>query len=132
MFIREMLLGVGVAAVTFSAAASQPSSDEGALSGDAARGETLYAAKCGGCHSLDMNRIGPSHRGVVGRKAGSAPKFAYSPALKASKVVWTEETLDLWLQNPMAMIKGTRMGFRMASGQDRADVIAYLKSVSPD
>src|SRR5690606_10496780 len=55
-----------------------------ALSGDAQRGEAVYQDKCGACHSLDANRIGPSHRGVFGRRAGSVVKFSYSPALKAS------------------------------------------------
>lgn len=100
--------------------------------GDAARGETLYESRCEGCHSLDANRIGPAHRGVFGRKAGSAPGFAYSPSVKASKVIWTEPSLDAWLTNPQGFIKGSKMGFRVAQPQDRADLIAFLKANSPD
>ena len=103
---------------------------EAALPGDSARGAELYEAKCGGCHSLDGNRIGPAHRGVYGRAAGSAPGFAYSPGLKRSKIVWTAVALDRWLKNPQAMIPGTRMGFRLDDAQDRADIVAYLKQQS--
>jgi cytochrome c len=93
--------------------------------GDPARGKTLYAA-CGGCHSLDENDVGPMHRGVVGRKAGSAPGYAYSPALKASGIVWTPANLDRWLSGPQAMVPGARMFFSVSNSQSRSDIIAYL------
>lgn len=99
--------------------------------GDPRRGETLYETKCGACHSLDSNRIGPAHRGVFGRKAGSVSNYAYSPTLKTSGLVWTSANLDLWLSGPTKMVKGTKMGFQLASPQDRADVIAYLRQVPP-
>ena len=54
----------------FALAAAAP-----AVAADAARGQELYESRCGGCHSLDANRVGPAHRGVCGRKAGSAPNF---------------------------------------------------------
>jgi cytochrome c len=94
--------------------------------GDAMRGEGVYEASCTGCHSLDANRVGPAHRGVVGRVAGTAPMFSYSPALKASGLTWTPENLNTWLTNPQAFVKGVRMGFRLSDPQKRADVIAYL------
>jgi len=97
------------------------------LAGDAARGAGLYDDKCGACHSLDANRVGPAHRGVYGRKAGSAPGFDYSPGVRASKVIWREDTLNQWLINPQAFIPGARMGFRLSDPQQRADVIAFLK-----
>ena len=96
------------------------------LVGDPVRGAEIYDASCGGCHSLDANRIGPAHRGVVGRAAGSAPSYNYSLALKASGLTWTPGLLDKWLINPQALVKGARMGFRLADTQKRADVIAYL------
>lgn len=97
---------------------------------DAVRGQELYESRCGGCHSLDTNRVGPAHRGVYGRKAGSAPNFAYSTAVKGSTVVWEEKTLDAWLTNPQAVIPGQRMNFRVALPEDRADIIAYLRQQS--
>jgi len=101
-----------------------------AAAADAAHGQELYESRCGGCHSLDANRVGPAHRGVYGRKAGSAPNFNYSSAVKGSTVVWEEKTLDAWLTNPQSLIPGQRMNFRVALPQDRADIIAYLRQQS--
>lgn len=98
----------------------------GAPRGDAVRGADLYQAKCGACHSLDSNRVGPAHRGVVGRRAGHVAGFHYSTALSASHIVWTPANLDRWLTAPTVMVPGTMMGFRVSSPQERADIIAYL------
>lgn len=95
------------------------------LQGDPTHGKTLYQA-CTACHSIDENDIGPKHRGVVGRKAGTAPDYAYSAALKASGIVWDKTTLDRWLTNPSVLVPGTKMFFLMPDPQARADVIAYL------
>ena len=95
--------------------------------GDAVRGQQLYQDSCGACHSLDANRVGPRHRGVVGRKAGSVDDYRYSPAVRNSKVRWSEQNLDTWLQNPSAFISGTKMPFRLNDAKSRADIIAYLK-----
>lgn len=93
--------------------------------GDPIRGKTVYQI-CMGCHSLDEDDVGPHHRGVVGRVAGTVPGYAYSPALKNSHIVWSPDTLDRWLTNPQALVPGVKMFFAMPSAQDRADVIAYL------
>lgn len=98
-----------------------------AAPGNAKNGAQVYQDKCGACHSLDANRIGPKHRGVFGRKAGSVPDFSYSTALKKSGIVWNAQTLDRWLQGPTLMVPGTAMGFHLTSAQERADVIAYLR-----
>lgn len=98
--------------------------------GDATRGAQVYARNCTGCHALDSNKVGPAHRNVVGRKAGSAPGFAYSPALKQAGFVWDSARLDQWLTNPQAYVPGAKMPFRLANAQQRADVIAYLKAQS--
>lgn len=96
--------------------------------GDATRGAALYQQRCGACHSLDANRVGPMHRGIYGRKAGGVEGFQYSAALRKLQVVWNAETLDRWLTNPPAMAPGTAMGVRVPQGQDRADIIVYLRS----
>lgn len=111
--------------VVFALAAVAP-----AAAADAAHGQELYESRCGGCHSLDANRVGPAHRGVYGRKAGSAPNFSYSTAVRNATVVWQEKTLDAWLTNPQALIPGQRMNFRVALPEDRADIIAYLRQQS--
>lgn len=95
------------------------------VGGNATHGKALYQS-CSSCHSIDENDIGPKHRGVIGRKAGTVPDYSYSKALKASGIVWNAVTLDRWLTNPSAMVPGTKMYFLLADPQDRADVIAYL------
>ncbi|HKN26830.1 MAG TPA: cytochrome c family protein [Roseiarcus sp.] len=113
-------------AIVLLAAFAASSGSAASLAGDAARGEQIYEA-CGDCHSLDKNDVGPRHRGVFGRKAGSLPDYNYSEALKSSNIVWNEETLDKWLTDPQALVPGAKMFFHLANPQDRADVIAFLK-----
>ncbi|HEY6869298.1 MAG TPA: c-type cytochrome [Novosphingobium sp.] len=93
-------------------------------------GAKVYQAKCAACHSLDANKIGPAHRGVYGRSAGSAPGYGYSPGMKPSGIVWTDKTLDLWLQGPQKLVKGARMYFTLQDPAERTAVIAYLKATS--
>jgi cytochrome c len=69
------------------------------------------------------------HRGVFGRRAGSLPDYTYSQALKGAGLVWNDETLDRWLSNPQAFLPGQKMNFRVARPEDRADLIAFLKSL---
>jgi cytochrome c len=93
---------------------------------DASHGEEVYQS-CQDCHSLDTNDLGPRHRGVVGRKAGSIPDYNYSPALKNSGLTWTDEALDKWLTDPQKLVPGSKMFFHLDAAKDRADVIEYLK-----
>ena len=97
--------------------------------GSAEHGKELYEARCGGCHSIDSNRIGPTHQGVYGRKAGSISDFDYSTAVKKAKIVWNDKTLDAWLTNPEKLIPGQKMGYQVEDAADRAAIIAYLKTV---
>jgi len=99
--------------------------------GDAKRGQELYESRCIACHSVDQSRVGPAHQGVFGRRAGRVVGYDYSAALKASKVIWSEKTLDAWLSNPERLIPGQKMGFLVTDAGDRADLIAYLRKVSP-
>jgi cytochrome c len=100
---------------------------------DAVRGEQVYV-RCLACHALAYDRVGPRHCGLFGRLAGSVPGFAYSPAMKKSKIVWNEKTLDQFLKSPMKMVPGTAMTYDgVPDPKDRADLIAYLKqATSPD
>jgi len=127
---RNLLGAIAVFAVgiCIAAAAQSPSSSgrSSTLHGDATRGKALYQA-CSACHSIDENDVGPKHRGVVGRRAGSVADYAYSAALKQSDFAWDEATLDRWLTNPSALVPGTKMFFKVDDPQARADVIAYLK-----
>jgi cytochrome c len=97
------------------------------LAADVIRGQALYQSMCASCHSIEYNGVGPAHKGLFNRKAGSLTDYAYSPALKSSEVVWNEKTLDKWLANPAKMIPGEKMGYKVPSAKDRADLIEYLK-----
>lgn len=101
--------------------------------GDVERGQRVYEARCGGCHSVAADRIGPRHAGVFGRRVGSVAGFDYSPALQrasVTSVVWDARTLDRWLADPEALLPGQRMGYRLMDAAERADVIAYLATLA--
>lgn len=117
----KILVYLGIAAACFTAASAQ-------AGGDVKHGQELYSSRCFACHSIDANRVGPAHRGVFGRKAGSVADYDYSPALKKSTVIWNEKTLDRWLTDPEKLIPGQKMGYSVSDAKDRADLIAYLKS----
>ncbi len=98
--------------------------------GDADHGQQLYA-RCAACHSLTVDRTGPRHCGLLGRRAGGVPGFAYSEAMKRSGIVWTTATLDRFLANPMQAIPGTAMGYAGVSDpKERADLVAFLAQAS--
>ncbi len=97
--------------------------------GDAARGKLLYESRCVACHSVDEHRTGPAHRGVVGRRAGSAAGYGYSRELAASRLRWTPQTLNAWLAAPEELIPGQRMGFQVDDATDRADLISWLATL---
>ncbi len=94
---------------------------------DATRGEQIYS-RCLACHALAYDRVGPRHCGLFGRLSGSAPGYAYSPAMKNAKITWNEKTLDRFLAKPLAMVPGSTMTYDgVADAKERADLIAYLK-----
>jgi cytochrome c len=104
--------------------------------GDPARGGRVFQ-RCYSCHSVDLterNLQGPNLAGVIGRRAGTLDQFEYSEAMIAAGqngLVWTEEKLDAYVIDPQALVPGTAMGpVRLSNPADRADLIAYLKSVS--
>ena len=93
---------------------------------DVATGEAVYA-RCQACHALAYDRTGPRHCGLIGRRAGSVPGYAYSEAMKKSKIVWSAATLDRFLANPTAAVPGTTMGYAgVTDAKERAALIAYL------
>ena len=96
----------------------------------APRGKRLFL-RCASCHDISgsgVARIGPSLKGVVGRKAGSLPGYGYSPAMKSADFVWDETSLNAWLTDPAALVPGTSMAFAgLPQPEDRAAIIAYLR-----
>jgi cytochrome c len=111
-----------------SALASANEATSTALVGDPVHGKALYQA-CAACHSIDENELGPKHRGVFGRHAGSVADYGYSAALKTSGLTWDSATLDGWLANPSQLVPGTKMYFKIDDAKSRADVIAYLEQL---
>jgi len=100
--------------------------------GDAAQGK-IVAMQCQACHSFKAgeNRIGPSLHGLFGRKAGTAPNFAYSPAMRRSGITWDEQALKSYLPDPQKKVPGTKMLFAGISDPKKVDdVIAYLKEAT--
>jgi len=97
-------------------------------------GKKLFTSRCGVCHwdpakPGEQVRMGPSLTGVVGRKAGTHPKFTrYSSAMRKSGKPWTEALLASYLENPRKVVPGTNMAFvGLKKPEERAAVVAYLK-----
>lgn len=100
-----------------------------AVYGDPAAGKQVFN-QCISCHSREpgVNNVGPSLHGVIGRPAGSVPGFNYSPANKGSGLVWTEQELYTYLENPRKTVPGTYMTFTgVKDPRKRADLIAFLQ-----
>lgn len=101
--------------------------------GDAAKGKEAFA-KCGICHNFQTNGVGPELKGIVGRKAASAPDYTYSAGMKKlgdDGFVWTPEHIDTWITNPKAMLPDSPMAqlFQgVPDAQERANIIAYLQT----
>jgi cytochrome c len=93
------------------------------------------AKQCTICHNLQEGqgpKIGPDLYGVVGRPVASVPSFKYTAALKAKGGTWTFDALNPWLTDPRADVPGTAMTFAgLPNEKQRADVIAYLNTLSP-
>ena len=119
---------IAIAITTLCAGGSACGRQTQAPRGDASRGAALYQQRCGACHSLDADRVGPRHRGVFGRRAASVEGYQYSDALRRLNVTWDAESLDRWLADPTSVAPGTAMGVSTPEAQDRADIIAYLNS----
>ena len=99
------------------------------VSGDPADGATVFV-QCMTCHSKDpgVNKVGPSLHGIIGRHSGMIPNFNYSTANKGSGIVWSEQELYAYLENPQKVVPGTYMTFTgVKDPQKRADVIAFLQ-----
>lgn len=130
MTISKTGLGfIALGAATLAALSVAGAAQAAGPAGDAGRGKTVFA-RCAACHDLNTGaiRMGPSLKGVIGRKAGTFANFSYSAGMKNKGVVWGADTLDQFLTAPMKYVPGTRMAFPgLSNAQDRADVIAYLK-----
>ena len=129
--LASILLAVACSSGVSSALAQSTAAREwvNPPAGDVQKGTALYQQHCTACHAIDSNKIGPAHRGVMGRRVGSLPGYKYSAELAASRLRWTPQTLNKWLGDPEDLVNGQRMGFLIENEQERADLIAYLATL---
>ncbi|NNL90475.1 MAG: c-type cytochrome [Marinicaulis sp.] len=93
------------------------------------------AAICKSCHTFEeggANGTGPNLYNIVNRTVGTVPGFNYSSALANDGGVWSYERLDAYLKNSQEYIPGTAMVQRFPKDDQRADLLAYLGSMSPN
>lgn len=117
MFVISSVAVIGAAATPSRAA-------------DAAHGKELYSA-CIACHSDKPDAIGPSLKGVVGRKAAALDDFRYSAPMRRANLTWDEANLKAYIADPQAKVKGNRMPFGgVREAKDVDDIVAYLKTLN--
>ncbi|MBX3498235.1 MAG: c-type cytochrome [Alphaproteobacteria bacterium] len=101
--------------------------------GDAAAGKIAFDRKCLTCHTPDKggaNKVGPNLFGIHGGKKAHLAGFAYSANMQAKGGEWDDATLNEFLWKPATYIRQTKMAFAgLSNDKERADVIAYLKSL---
>jgi cytochrome c len=101
---------------------------------DPEEAQLAFNNHCRTCHTTEEgdHRLGPSLHNVIGREAGSLPDAGYSSAMADADVVWDEETLDRFIENPDAVVRGNNMKpySGITSPEERAKIIAHLKAES--
>jgi cytochrome c len=98
-----------------------------AAAADAEHGKALFQT-CAACHTDRPDALGPSLKGVVGRKSASLEDFRYSNPMKRANLVWDDDNLHAYISDPQAKVKGNRMPYGGVSDpKDVDDIIAYLK-----
>jgi cytochrome c len=127
---RKLMMRILIAAAAVLAVSTGT-----ALAQDAAKGEHSFN-KCLPCHSIGpdaQNKIGPVLNGLDGRHSGSVANFNYSDANKNSGIVWNETTFKQYIQDPKAMVPGTKMIFAgVKNPQEVDDLWAYIKQFDAD
>jgi cytochrome c len=98
-----------------------------AAAADAGNGKVLYQT-CAACHTERPDALGPSLKGVVGRKSAALEDFRYSNPMKRANIVWDEDNLRAYIKDPQARVKGNRMPYGgLTEAKEVDDIIAYLK-----
>jgi cytochrome c len=100
-----------------------------AVAVDAEHGKELFQP-CAACHADRPDALGPSLKGVFGRKSAALDDFRYSNPMKRANLVWDEDNLRAYIHDPQAKVKGNRMPFGgLSDPKDVDDVVAYLKTL---
>jgi cytochrome c len=121
--MRHLPLGITVGVFLLLALASP------ATAADPDHGKALYQT-CAACHTERPDALGPSLKGVVGRKSAALEDFRYSNPMKRANLVWDEANLRAYIQDPQAKVKGNRMPYGgLTDGKDVDDIVAYLKTL---
>lgn len=91
------------------------------------------AGLCASCHTFEeggANGNGPNLWDIVNREVASVPGYNYSGALAAFGGVWTYERLNDYIADSQSYIPGTAMAQRVGRDNQRAELLAYLGSLS--
>jgi cytochrome c len=117
--MRRALFAVAAATLIASQAAAA----------DADHGKSLFQA-CAACHTEKPDALGPSLKGVAGRKSASLENFRYSNPMKRANLTWDDANLRAYILDPQATVKGNRMPFGgLRDAKDAEDIVAYLKTL---
>jgi cytochrome c len=123
--MRSLLLAAAILGAASATAAAQ----------DASKGEHVFNM-CRPCHDIGpdaANKLGPELNSLDGRRAGSVADYPYSDANKKSGIVWNEATFKQYIQNPAAMVPGTKMFFTgITNKQEIDDLWAYVSQFDAD
>ena len=91
-----------------------------------------FQRRCAVCHSLApaKGKVGPPLKGVIGRTAGTAPGYDYSPAMKSAAFVWNREKLDTYIRDTQVFLPGVKMEVTVSDPALRQAIIDYLVAQS--
>jgi cytochrome c len=119
----EIRLVAAVALSTFLATTAT------ANAADVEHGKELFKA-CAACHNDQPGALGPSLKGVVGRKAATLDNFRYSGPMLRANLIWTPENLHAYIADPQGKVKGNRMPYGgLTNSADVDDIVAYLATM---
>jgi cytochrome c len=60
---------------------------------------------------------------------GAVPGYAFSPAMKTAHLVWDDQSLNKFLQDPAGLVHGTRMRARVPDDATRRRLVGYLQTL---
>jgi cytochrome c len=129
------IMNVKIILVAILAASISSQFSSQSLAQEPAAGEVVFK-QCNICHQVGenaKNEVGPVLNGIIGRKAGTASGFEYSPGFKSADLVWDDASFREYIRDPRSMFPATKMVFAGLKDERKiADLLAYLKSFAAD